>query len=357
MTRSFTTRIMLLLFLYGINGEHDEDPAKFNEWLHSQNLANPVEVSEVRAAIHTYVVVFTLFSPKCREGKIISIETSFEELETIYLREAPCKCVTHGWLSNDKSPSVSAIKDAYMETISANIITVNWRVRAENYNYMTSATDTFDVGGIVADLLEHLIEGKFTEPSRIHIIGHSLGSHVAASAGHNIIQITNEKVSRITGLDPAKPGFELVPLRYVDSEIVMLNKSLAQFLDVIHTCDNILGIYEGIGHADFYPNGGSHTQPGCSSFSACSHGRAYDYFVQSILLMNSTKSHFVSTRCDSYSDFLNGACDSNPKNVMGEAVDQSITGSFQLMTTNDPPYAIEEGDNSLGSSSYSSWFR
>ncbi|RZF48256.1 hypothetical protein LSTR_LSTR006223 [Laodelphax striatellus] len=295
---------------------------------------------------------------KCREGKIITIETSYDELETIYVREANCKCVTHGWLSNDKSPSVSAIKDAYMDTISANIITVDWRVWADNYNYITSAEDTFDVGSIVADLLEYLIEGNFTEPSRIHIIGHSLGAHVSGSAGHNIIKMTKKKISRITGLDPAKPGFELAPLRYIDSEIVMLDKSQAEFLDVIHTCDNILGIYEGIGHADFYPNGGGHTQPGCSSFSvACSHGRAYDYFVQSILLMNSSKPHFVSTRCDTYSEFMNGACDGNPKNVMGEAVDQSVTGTFELITTADPPYAIEEKDNSLASSSYSSWFR
>jgi hypothetical protein len=46
------------------------------------------------------------------------------------------------------------------------------------------------------------------------------------------------------GLDPASPMFE----RAVDSE--RLDKSDADFVDVIHS--SRLGLYERIGHVDFY---------------------------------------------------------------------------------------------------------
>ncbi len=34
-------------------------------------------------------------------------------------------------------------------------------------------------------------------------------------------------------------------------------------MDVIHTCANLFGIKEPLGHVDFYPNGGKCFQPGC----------------------------------------------------------------------------------------------
>lgn len=48
---------------------------------------------------------------------------------------------------------------------------------------------------------------------------------------------------------------------------MVLSKSDADFVDVIHTngrktINMGLGLYEPMGHVDFYPNGGK-TQPGC----------------------------------------------------------------------------------------------
>lgn len=60
------------------------------------------------------------------------------------------------------------------------------------------------------------------------------------------------------GLDPAGPGFQYVALRSDH-----LDSTDAQFVDVIHTASGTAGYSSLLGHADFYPNGGSPPQPGC----------------------------------------------------------------------------------------------
>ena len=58
----------------------------------------------------------------------------------------------------------------------------------------------------------------------VHIIGHSLGAHIAGYAGERV-----PGLARITGLDPAEPLFQDMP------EFVRLDPSDAHFVDVIHT--------------------------------------------------------------------------------------------------------------------------
>lgn len=62
-----------------------------------------------------------------------------------------------------------------------------------------------------------------------------------------------------SGLDPARPLFEL-PLMHPRWR---LERSDAEFVDIIHTCAGILGYKKSHGHADYYPNSGKPAQPGC----------------------------------------------------------------------------------------------
>lgn len=155
----------------------------------------------------------------------------------------------------------------------------------------------------------------------VHIIGHSLGSHLAGYAGYHLQQDFGLKLGRITGLDPAAPLFsETEP-------IVRLDRSDAEFVDAIHTDANPfmkggLGIYQRVGHVDFYPNGGS-DNPGCDvrlqdymrsrkssvflsmqEFLSCNHIRSYQYFTESI----SNKCPFMGITCESYEAFKEGLC-------------------------------------------------
>lgn len=79
-----------------------------------------------------------------------------------------------------------------------------------------------------------------------------------------------------SALDPAYPGFEGPNARR------RLNKTDARFVDVIHTnarfgLNNAVGLETPLGHADFYPNGGSF-QPGCFGFSL---QQSQQYLIQS----------------------------------------------------------------------------
>lgn len=63
-----------------------------------------------------------------------------------------------------------------------------------------------------------------------------------------------------SGLDPAAMWF------HGQHENVRLDTSDAFFVDVIHTSSEY-GITSGIGHVDFFPNGGK-KQPGCNTILA-----------------------------------------------------------------------------------------
>ncbi|GBO12640.1 Pancreatic lipase-related protein 2, partial [Araneus ventricosus] len=94
-----------------------------------------------------------------------------------------------------------------------------------------------------------------SRPESFHLIGHSLGAHIAGYAGERL-----HKLGRISGLDPAGPFFRNVP------EIVRLDPSDAVFVDVIHSnpAPSVLrgfGSPEDSGDLDFFPGGGN--PPGC----------------------------------------------------------------------------------------------
>jgi len=132
------------------------------------------------------------------------------------------------------------------------------------------------------------------DPAYLHLVGHSLGAHVAAFASNHLLATTGRRVARITGnatvsrlstscrpsyslqsdgqttvyrylhtsfvegLDPALPGFATLWLS------AKLDPSDADFVDVMHTNAGTYGKIEPSGHADFYVNGGE-VQPFCTA--------------------------------------------------------------------------------------------
>lgn len=103
-----------------------------------------------------------------------------------------------------------------------------------------------------------------TPPEKIHVIGFSLGAHVAGCASE-VLKKKNFLLGRITGLDPASPFFRNHLLREKSRK---LDATDAHLVDVIHTDGSEdfadgFGLLKPIGHVDFFPNGGRE-QPGCS---------------------------------------------------------------------------------------------
>ena len=126
-----------------------------------------------------------------------------------------------------------------------------------------SAANTLPVGNLMGDMVNFLVNqnGSLT---RFHFIGFSLGAHVVGNAGARVFELTNRKVPRVTGLDPAQPGFTL------DQINTRLDKTDATFVDIIHSNSlvvidgSMIGIIQNlfmvcylsfpnpIGHVDFW---------------------------------------------------------------------------------------------------------
>lgn len=80
-------------------------------------------------------------------------------------------------------------------------------------------------------------------------------AHICGAAGK---RVRRGRINTIIGLDPAGPLFDgTAPINRLDF-------GDADYVEVIHTDVGTFGIGAAIGHADFYPNGGSN-QPSCFS--------------------------------------------------------------------------------------------
>lgn len=205
-----------------------------------------------------------------------------------------------------------------------NVIVVDWGQGSSVLNmYDAAAGNTRLVGVQVADLIDVLNRKFHLALKKFHIIGHSLGAQLAGFAGEKLRK-GGKVIGRITGLDPAAPGFDF------DHAAARLDPTDAMFVDVIHTdvrngaLDSSLGIQRPCGHVDFYPNGGKQ-QPGCgtshvigdavdsflgsaqislSQIVACNHMKSVVYFTASV---NSVCA-MTAFPCGSWRDFQEGKC-------------------------------------------------
>lgn len=119
------------------------------------------------------------------------------------------------------------------------------------------------IGEIVGDAIVDLIEkDKVTALKNLHVIGHSLGAHVAGFAGQQVKNKLGTPLPWITGLDPAGPLYE-IPVKVPKNE--RLSNDDGKVVEVVHTDGGLLGFHSAIGTIDFYPNGGQFIQPNCSS--------------------------------------------------------------------------------------------
>ena len=75
-----------------------------------------------------------------------------------------------------------------------NFIAVDWEELANNLNYYSSASNTQPVGTLTGDFINFLI-AQGSNVSEFHVIGFSLGAHVAGRAG----AVLNGCIPRITG--------------------------------------------------------------------------------------------------------------------------------------------------------------
>lgn len=108
-------------------------------------------------------------------------------------------------------------------------------------------------------------------------------------------------------------------------------------MQVIHTNANGLGLAEPLGHADFYPNGGSE-QPGCRTLDlfsngVCSHARSIYLLAESI----NSKVAFQGIKCEDGENV--SKCSGRVATMGGRSNNINEVGVFYLKTRNASPFA------------------
>ncbi|KAJ8710492.1 hypothetical protein PYW08_009007 [Mythimna loreyi] len=232
----------------------------------------------------------------------------------------------HGFTDNPQKASFQTIRQA-VEAGLDDCVTILALDASSliKWFYLRASTIVTFIGRVLGETLAALISAG-VHPSKIHLIGHSLGSHIAGSAGKEVFGRTGFKVGRISGLDPAGPCFGDV------DKALRLFKGDAVFVDVIHSDAGVYGMPGIIGDVDFFPNSGSE-QPGCL-LQTCSHSRAWEYFAESALFPGA----FIGIKCDDYYEFRHSRCNTTDTSIMGYFTPTNTTGKYYLQTAGESPF-------------------
>ncbi|XP_030623523.1 endothelial lipase [Chanos chanos] len=258
--------------------------------------------------------------------------------------------IIHGWTMSGMFESwmhklVAAVQQRETE---ANVVVVDWLSLAHQL-YPDAVNHTHQVGQSIAVLLDWLQAETELPFQNVHLIGYSLGAHVAGYAGTYV----NGKVGRITGLDPAGPMFEGAEAHR------RLSPDDADFVDVLHTYTRealgvSIGIQQPIGDIDIYPNGGD-VQPGCAlgdvlstaaagnfvDVMKCEHERAVHLFVDSLMNKEHTNFAYQCTGPDRFKKGICLSCRKNRCNNMGynaKKMRKRRNSKMYLKTRADTPF-------------------
>lgn len=258
--------------------------------------------------------------------------------------------IIHGWMSSREAEWYEPLTNAFLEKDEEYyVVQVDWSIPANGF-YALASWSTKDVGtlltiltiiyksyksvlgNLIAKFIVVLNEDHSFPLSNFLIVGHSLGAQVAGFVGKKVLLLTQYKLPRIVGLDPAGPLFNTRP------KFERLNKYDADVVQVIHTDDDTFGFKHNVHGLDFYPNGGKF-QPRRHSkallFSLMrqitwSHEAGPRYFASAI----ANPDAFMATKARSWENYLKGKCDDEEKISMGD-MESYGEGKYYLEITEE----------------------
>ncbi|XP_066097654.1 phospholipase A1 member A isoform X1 [Saccopteryx bilineata] len=279
-----------LLLWFSVGSAGDTSPTQQPKCTDFQNV-NPLQgtILEVR------FLLFTPSDPSC--GKLVKESSDLQN--SGFNVTLGTKLIIHGFRALGTKPSwIGKLICALLKTADVNVIAVDW-MHGSTGVYLSAVENVVKLGLEISRFLRELLVLGVSESS-IHIIGVSLGAHVAGMVGH----FYKGQLGWITGLDPAGPEYTRA------SPEERLDAGDALFVEVVHTDTDNLGIRIPVGHVDYFVNGGQ-DQPGCPTFIhagysylICDHMRAVRLYISAL----EESCPLTAFPCASYKAFLAGHC-------------------------------------------------
>ncbi|XP_049884544.1 pancreatic lipase-related protein 2-like [Pectinophora gossypiella] len=241
----------------------------------------------------------------------------------------------HGYVELITDKNMVKIVKAYLQRDEQNLLILDW----SNMAFGSYIAVVLGLKAIAAEVSKgvHALLLRGLSLEGLHLVGHSLGAHLMAYTARNLAA-KGFQVPRLTGLDPAYPGF--YPALLSDP----MSSSDAGFVDAVHTDGGGFGAPDRTAHADFWPNEGRAKQPGCLSATVplttedfCSHWRSVSFWAESV-----RGGEFLARRCYDYDAFLRGRCTDEPVVYMGARATHDLRGNFYLRTAASEPFALGE---------------
>lgn len=198
-------------------------------------------------------------------------------------------------------------------------------------SYERSVTYVHVIGKAIGHMLAVLNNGGVSQKN-IHLVGHSLGGQILGHAGATFMNVTGEKIARITALDPAGPCFAS------SSVEEQVRSGIADHVDIYHCNSGGLGTSSRLGDVDFVINKRGEVQPNCntpvipalfdsSRAASCNHRYCIDVWTASV----KDSQLFLASKCDSYENVMTEDC-IKYKVIAGSANPGTEKGIFFLST-------------------------
>lgn len=198
-------------------------------------------------------------------------------------------------------------------------------------SYDRSVTYVHFIGKAIGQLMAELKNGGVC-PKNMHLVGHSLGGQMLGHAGSTFMNITGERIARITALDPAGPCFATSRIEE------QVRSGVADHVDIYHCNSGTLGSSSILGDIDFVINRRGEVQPNCntpfipvlfdsSRAASCSHRYCIDVWTASV----KNRELFPAYRCGSYENVMTQECVVH-KTIAGSANPGTEKGIFFFST-------------------------
>nr|WIM01343.1 pancreatic lipase-like A3 [Limnephilus flavicornis] len=254
----------------------------------------------------------------------------------------PTTIIIHGFFTTPTFQSfASVVTTAFINYGQTNVLYLDASSLIFAF-YSRAVTLVRLIGQLLAVQLWKFVQAG-VNPSKIHLLGHSLGAHISGFAGKAYIALSGgSKIGRITGMDPAGPCF------FGSPGDLTLNGTDATFVDTIHTDGGLFGIIQPLGQVDYYVNGGE-DQPG-SILIDDDHTRAWKIVVETL----SYPQNFIARKCPNWTSFQKGQCDNNPTAVMGYSATPGTTGIYYLRTAASSLFGL--GNAGKSPTAFTKWW-